>query len=116
MTRAGDRAPDARLSDATGAPVRLFDSVPRAAFHAAGARWRGIAGARLAAIGDAIRAYRIVASGGCGGDGALIDSDGQVHRIYGDGLILVRPDGYLGYTGPGGGAGGLRSYLGRFFG
>ena len=38
-----------------------------------------------------------------------------MHRIYGDGLILVRPDGYLGYTGPGGGAG-LHAYLGRFFG
>jgi len=30
-------------------------------------------------------------------------------------LILVRPDGYLGYTGASGGAG-LRSYLNRFFG
>ena len=61
-----------------------------------------------------MRVHRVVRPGAAG-DGALIDSEGQVHRIYGDGLILVRPDGYLGYTGPAGGAG-LPSYLSRFFG
>jgi hypothetical protein len=47
--------------------------------------------------------------------GALLDADGTVQRIYGEGLILVRPDGYVGYTGPSGGPG-LAGYLGRMFG
>jgi 2-polyprenyl-6-methoxyphenol hydroxylase-like FAD-dependent oxidoreductase len=113
VTRAGDRAPDARLSDAEGAPVRLFDLFR-------GPHWTLLAldGAALPAIGpqygDALRVQRIERPGS-GAPGALIDGDGQVLRIYGDGLILIRPDGYVGYTGPGGGPG-LRAYLRRFFG
>jgi 2-polyprenyl-6-methoxyphenol hydroxylase-like FAD-dependent oxidoreductase len=113
VTRAGDRAPDARLSDATGAPVRLFDL-----FRGPHFTLLALEGATLPALGsqfrDAVRVHRI-SRPGAAGNGTLIDCDGQVHRIYGEGLILVRPDGYLGYTGPGGGAG-LHSYLGRFFG
>ena len=45
----------------------------------------------------------------------MIDADGQAHRIYGDGLIVVRPDGYLGYAGPAGAAG-AQAWLARFFG
>ena len=45
---------------------------------------------------------------------ALVDKDGHAHRNYGDGLILVRPDGYLGYAAPD--ARGLDAYLARFFG
>jgi 2-polyprenyl-6-methoxyphenol hydroxylase-like FAD-dependent oxidoreductase len=113
VTRAGDRAPDARLTDATGEAVRLFDL-----FRGPHFTLLALDGAALPPLGsqyrNAIRAHRI-ARPGAGGVGALIDSEAQVHRIYGDGLILVRPDGYLGYTGAGGGAG-LQSYLGRFFG
>ena len=113
VTRAGDRAPDARLTDATGEAVRLFDL-----FRGPHFTLLALDGAALPPLGsqyrNAIRAHRI-ARPGAGGAGALIDSEEQVHRIYGDGLILVRPDGYLGYTGAGGGAG-LQSYLGRFFG
>jgi 2-polyprenyl-6-methoxyphenol hydroxylase-like FAD-dependent oxidoreductase len=113
VTRAGDRAPDARLSDAAGAAVRLFDlfrgphftllALDGAVVPAFGARY-----------GDALRVQRIVRPG-AEAPGALIDGEGQVHRTYGDGLILVRPDGYVGYTGPRGGAG-VSSYLRRFFG
>ena len=113
VTRAGDRAPDARLTDANGATVRLFDL-----FRGPHFTLLALDGAALPPLGsqyrNAIRAHRI-ARPGAGGEGALIDSEDQVHRIYGDGLILVRPDGYLGYTGVGGGAE-LQSYLGRFFG
>ena len=113
VTRAGDRAPDARVTDAAGASVRLFDL-----FRGPHFTLLALDGAALPALGsqygDAIRVHRVVRPGGAG-ESALVDSDGQVHRIYGDGLILVRPDGYLGYTGPGG-ALGFRSYLGRFFG
>jgi len=48
-------------------------------------------------------------------DSALIDVAGQAHRIYGSGVIVVRPDGYLGYAGPVG-SNGLHAYLDRFFG
>ena len=44
----------------------------------------------------------------------LLDNDGHAHRNYGDGLILVRPDGYLGYAAPD--ARGINTYLSRFFG
>ena len=63
---------------------------------------------------EAVRAYRIVRAGEGGREGELTDRDGHVHRNYGEGLILVRPDGYLGYTGPDGG--GVNAYLARFFG
>jgi 2-polyprenyl-6-methoxyphenol hydroxylase-like FAD-dependent oxidoreductase len=113
VTRAGDRAPDARLSDATGASVRLFDL-----FRGPHFTLLALGGAAVPALGsqyrNAVRVHRI-ARPGAAGEGGLIDGEGQIHRTYGEGLILVRPDGYLGYTGPAGGAG-LRSYLARFFG
>ena len=75
-------------------------------------------GGQLPAVGsqygDALRVQR-AGRRAAARAAALLDGEGQVHRLYGDGLILVRPDGYLGYTGPSGGAG-LHSYLGRFFG
>jgi hypothetical protein len=113
ITRAGDRAPDARLGDAAGSTVRLFDL-----FRGPHFTLLAFDGAALPGLGsqygDAVRVYR-VARPGAAGAGALIDMNGEAHRIYGDGLILVRPDGYVGYTGPDGGAG-LRPYLARFFG
>jgi 2-polyprenyl-6-methoxyphenol hydroxylase-like FAD-dependent oxidoreductase len=110
-TRAGDRAPDAPLADSSGAACRLFDLYRGPHFT-------------LLALGDAelpkldkrhadgVRAYRIVRPGQ-GGDG-LADKDGHVHRNYGHGLILVRPDGYLGYAAPDGS--GINTYLSRFYG
>ena len=113
ITRAGDRAPDAQLSDAAGATMRLFDL-----FRGPHFTLLAFDGAALPGLGsqygDAIRVYRVARPGAEGG-GAPIDMNGKAHRIYGEGLILVRPDGYVGYTGPDGGAG-LRSYLARFFG
>jgi hypothetical protein len=115
VTRAGDRAPDARLADAAGAPVRLFDLFR-------GPHWTLLifGGAEPPALMPqaqaAVRSFRVVRPGeGALRPGLLADPDGQAHRIYGDGLILVRPDGYVGYTAPGGGPG-LNQYLARFFG
>jgi len=112
VARAGDRAPDAPLVDEAGRPCRLFDC-----FRGPHFTLLALGGAALPELApkfaDAVRSYRIVSPGQGGG---MIDRDGHVRRNYGDGLILVRPDGYLGYAGPGGSAGDLNSYLARLFG
>jgi 2-polyprenyl-6-methoxyphenol hydroxylase-like FAD-dependent oxidoreductase len=114
VTRAGDRAPDAQLTDARGARTRLFD-----VFRGSHFTLLALGGAAPPAldekIGRAVRPHRVVPAGSPAGDGAtLIDTHGQAHRIYGDGLIVVRPDGYLGYAGPPGAAG-VHTWLARFF-
>jgi hypothetical protein len=113
VTRAGDRAPDARLTDADGKPVRLFDVLRGPHFTLLAIR------ADLPMVGslsgDALRIHRVVAPADAT-QGALTDTDGQIRRLYGEGVVLIRPDGYLGYTGPDGGTPGLRAYLGRCFG
>jgi 2-polyprenyl-6-methoxyphenol hydroxylase-like FAD-dependent oxidoreductase len=113
VTRAGDRAPDARLSRADGEPARLFDlfrgphftllAVGGADLPAFDLRWR-----------EAVQFYRVIGPNSAKRGGALVDVHGEVQRIYGDGLILVRPDGYIGFTGSSG-ASGLQNYLNRFF-
>jgi 2-polyprenyl-6-methoxyphenol hydroxylase-like FAD-dependent oxidoreductase len=113
ITRAGDRAPDAQLAAAAGAQVRLFDLFRGPHFTLLALGGAVLSGPALT-YGDAVRVYRI-ARPGAAGEGTLIDNHEQVHRTYGEGLVLVRPDGYLGYTGLGMGPG-LQSYLGRFFG
>ena len=114
VTRAGDRAPDAPLHDGRGATVRLFDK-----FRGPHFTLLALGGAEPPALdpglGDAVRTHRIATAGG-EGNGALVDVDGHAHRNYGDGLVLVRPDGYVGYTGPLRGARGLGPYLDQFFG
>jgi 2-polyprenyl-6-methoxyphenol hydroxylase-like FAD-dependent oxidoreductase len=114
VARAGDRAPDARLTDAAGAPVRLFDVFrgPHFTLLAFGGAQPPMLDRKHA---TAVRAHRVVLPDQSNDPDVLIDPGGEAHRIYGEGLILVRPDGYLGYAGPGG-ANGLARYLGRFFG
>ena len=111
VTRAGDRGPDAPLIDSWGAPRRLFDLYRGPHFTLL-----ALGGAALPKLdnryADAVRAYRIVRPGQ-GGE-ALLDREGHAHRNYGEGLILMRPDGYLGHAGPD--ARGLDAYLARFFG
>jgi hypothetical protein len=117
VTRAGDRAPDAPLLDASQAPLRLFDLFrgPHFTLLALGAAPLPSLGRRCA---EAMRTYRIVRAGegAPANDAVLVDQGGHAHRNYGEGLILIRPDGYLGYAGPCDGANGLNRYLGQFFG
>ena len=111
VTRAGDRAPDAPLFDSSRAPCRLFDL-----FRGPHFTLLALGGVELPKLdgryAGAVRAYRIIRPGQDAD--ALVDKDGYAHRNYGDGLILVRPDGYLGYAAPD--ARGLDAYLARFFG
>ena len=115
VTRAGDRAPDARLTDAAGAPVRLFDM-----FRGPHFSMLAFGGAQLPTLDprwrDAVRVQRVVRLGDAVNDGALLDGDGEAHRMYGDGIILVRPDCYLGYAGGIESGPGVATYLARFFG
>ena len=111
MARAGDRAPDAPLIDSSGAPLRLFDLYRGPHFTLL-----SLSGGELPKLdtryAGTVRAYRIVRPGQRGD--ALADNEGHAHLNYGEGLILVRPDGYLGYAAPD--ARGINTYLSRFYG
>lgn len=113
VTRAGDRAPDAPLLDAAGQPCRLFDM-----FRGPHFTLLALSGAELpkleAKCATVVRGWRVQRAGQGSGTGNLIDAEGHAHSAYGDGLVLVRPDGYLGYAGSDGH--GLGRYLDRFFG
>ncbi|SHK42102.1 2-polyprenyl-6-methoxyphenol hydroxylase [Pseudonocardia thermophila] len=85
----GDRAPDAPLRTADGAPVRLFEL------------FRGPHATTLA-FGVAAPAGPhswSIAPAGATVPGALVDVDGHAHRAYGAApgtVVEVRPDGYIG--------------------
>jgi 2-polyprenyl-6-methoxyphenol hydroxylase-like FAD-dependent oxidoreductase len=86
--KAGERAPDAPLREG-----RLFDVFRGPHFTLLGfgeehAETVARVGERY---GAAVRAYTV------GAAGDLVDSGGHARRAYGtDGLVLVRPDGYIG--------------------
>ncbi|GGP82280.1 FAD-dependent monooxygenase [Streptosporangium pseudovulgare] len=102
--RAGDRAPDAHcIESASDEHVRLFDL-----FH--GTHFTLLAfGPRPAPrVGEGrrgdVHTYRILPPGlpYGGSENALIDSAGEAHGLYGvdgDGLVLIRPDGYIALAG-----------------
>ncbi|WP_437552900.1 FAD-dependent oxidoreductase [Sorangium sp. So ce367] len=99
---AGDRAPDAPCHDAEGAPVRLFDVFrgPHFTLLAFGAA-QGDTVARVnARYGPAVHARAVVQPGEPAGRRALVDTDRHARAGYGvdgDALVLVRPDGYIGW-------------------
>ena len=94
--RAGDRAPDAVCVDRDGAPTRLFD------------RFRGTQFTLLAfggagtATSDAVRSVRVVDDRQAAGADDVVDVHGSARESYGmrsGGIVLVRPDGYVGLFG-----------------
>lgn len=115
--RAGDRAPDARCTDpATGASVRLFDLFRGPHFTLL------VFGPRPAPQVDASRSgevhtHRILTGSPSGDNGrALLDTTGEAHKLYGvdlDGLVLIRPDGYIALTGGTWDDRAVADYLGR---
>lgn len=100
--RAGDRAPDATLYDASDKQTCLFDTYrgphftaiaygPRAAHTLDRLDWPS-AGAQLKRV--------VIDATAAGADQTLCDADGTFQRIYGlteDTLLLIRPDGYIGH-------------------
>jgi len=86
--RAGERAPDAPLRDG-----RLFDVFrgPHFTLLGFGAGHAATVARVNERYGPAVRAYTV------GETGDLADTGGHARRAYGtDGLVLVRPDGYIG--------------------
>jgi hypothetical protein len=133
--RAGDRSPDGpAVRAAGGAPVRLFDLMQ-------GTRHTLLlfCGVRLGqddmrrraeVIQTATQAYPglidavVVVPGSAApsaeaaGAPVLLDPDGALHRAYAaeeETLLLVRPDGHVGYRSRPADAAKLRDYLGRIF-
>jgi 2-polyprenyl-6-methoxyphenol hydroxylase-like FAD-dependent oxidoreductase len=115
--RAGDRAPDAPCVDAAGRPVRLFDAFrgphwTLLAFgpnHADTVAWVG------ARFGGGVRAFRLLSASDRGGEHDLIDAGGHARAGYGlegNGLALIRPDGYVGLISRSGTCAQLEEYLG----
>ncbi|WP_223268017.1 FAD-dependent monooxygenase [Streptosporangium nondiastaticum] len=92
--RAGDRAPDAPCTDASGAPFSLFDAFRGPHFTLLDLTGsEAVGGPAAAAVADVewVRVYRV---GGPAPD--LVDVSGHAKAAYGTGLFLVRPDGYVG--------------------
>jgi 2-polyprenyl-6-methoxyphenol hydroxylase-like FAD-dependent oxidoreductase len=114
--RAGHRAPDAPLRDLSGAPFRLFDAFrgPHFTLLAVGIADLPRPDPRHSGV---VHVYRIARAKRSVEEGSqvLVDADGYAHNAYGDGVFLIRPDGYIGYVGPSGGTPGLSRYLARFF-
>jgi 2-polyprenyl-6-methoxyphenol hydroxylase-like FAD-dependent oxidoreductase len=114
--RAGDRMPDAQGRDQAGSPVRLFDLTrgPHWTLLAFG----GVAETELDTVsgrhGDLVHVHRAVRHGEQPRPDAFADAEDQLHRQFGaqDGfVVLIRPDGYVGYLGVDPSLDGVSNYL-----
>jgi hypothetical protein len=94
--RAGDRAPDALCVDRRGAPTRLFDKFR-------GTHFTLLAfGGAAAVSSDGVRSVRVVDDRESAGADDVVDVHGHARKSYGmrsNGIVLVRPDGYVGLFG-----------------
>jgi 2-polyprenyl-6-methoxyphenol hydroxylase-like FAD-dependent oxidoreductase len=130
--RAGDRAPDGTVRTSAGS-TSLFDIfnsqrsiVLVFADNLEGAeideRWKATDGVLSAGYRDVVDAYLVLREGTAGSAQAprpvLVDATGEVHHRYGavaGDLVLIRPDGYVGFRGPSGAPPALRRYLASLF-
>jgi hypothetical protein len=119
--RAGDRAPDAELRDENGKAHRLFELFrePRHVLLVfLGASAKEDAGGFFGSLGDFATFHRIVRGQTSSRAGDLRDISGTAHSIYGlmnGGIVLVRPDGYIGFRSDSLDSAPLRNYLKRIF-
>jgi 2-polyprenyl-6-methoxyphenol hydroxylase-like FAD-dependent oxidoreductase len=114
----GDRTPDAPGLTDDGKPVRLFDAFRGPQFTLL----RLFAGEGAVDIGDLgnVRVIDIVAADAKKHKGTagltFVDAFGHVSDAYGGGsgeLLLIRPDGYVGWAGQSDGMSDLYTYLGQ---
>lgn len=101
--RAGDRAPDAQCHDASGTRTRLFDLFrgPHFVLLTLGSGNTATAAEITERCSPSVRASSIAHHGSPTRAGNIVDTNGQVGRLYGfdptaELFVLVRPDGYLG--------------------
>ncbi|MGJ6968060.1 FAD-dependent oxidoreductase [Streptosporangium sp. G11] len=96
--------------DAVAGVGRLFDVLrgPHFTLLAVGTTHAALVKEVNAAYGPRVRAHAVLREDEPREPGDLLDVEGRIHRHYGRGLVLVRPDGYVGYHG---GEDGLEDYL-----
>jgi hypothetical protein len=117
--RAGDRAPDAPCFDDTGAPRRLFEVLRGTHFTllAFGAGNAEVVTSEQMKCSATVKVVPVRRPGEPAAPGAIVDAAGHARRAYGLGgasaLILVRPDGYIGYFGSPGSPARLHQFLSR---
>ena len=133
--RAGDRAPNAPVRTREGAePQPLFEifTSERSILLVLAAQqeaavverqWREIAALLAAGYQQMIEAYLVTEKEASGWEqeaGQILqDETGELHQRYEarqGGLVLVRPDGYIGFWGPFGATEALRGYVQALFG
>jgi 2-polyprenyl-6-methoxyphenol hydroxylase-like FAD-dependent oxidoreductase len=117
--RAGDRAPDAPELSGVDGERRLFDLFrgPHFTLLAFGEGWDDIVGQVHAGGKVELRTFKLLRAGAAPAPPALVDAGGHAWRIYGirqDALMLVRPDGYVGFVSEERSAAALLDYLAQF--
>ena len=126
--QAGDRAPDCELQIETARePLRLLDLLRKPAHHLL---FFADADADMAARSNALRveigrsyqgllnAFVVVREKQASFPDVLLDLDGIAHALYEaepGAILLIRPDGYIGFRGGARHAAALRDYLKRIF-
>jgi FAD binding domain len=116
--QAGDRAPDAPVLDESGNRLRLFDIFrgPQFVLLSLGAGSEGLT-SLAEQFPNTLKVCSMVATPAAESQGVrtVVDDGSHVADAYGgDGgaFVLVRPDGYIGWTGDRVSLEGARSYLG----
>ena len=126
--KAGDRAPDCELQQEIGQdPIRLLDLLRKPVHHLllfAGAdadtalELNSLLVEMKRDFGDLIDASIVIRGEQSGLLGVLFDSDGQIHQLYeaeSAAIVLIRPDGYIGFRGGARHAEALREHLSLIF-
>ncbi|MBV9105212.1 MAG: FAD-dependent monooxygenase [Verrucomicrobia bacterium] len=126
--QAGDRAPDCEFQlETVQEPLRLLDLLQKPAHHLL---FFADADADLAARSNALRveighnfpgfinAFVVIRGAHANFSSVLFDVDGAAHSLYEaepGAIVLIRPDGYIGFRGGAKHAGALREHLERIF-
>ena len=126
--RTGDRAPDGGVQMAEGSTslFDIFNSQRSIVLVFAGNQdsaeiarhWRDIESVISSGYESVVEAYLVTTQATAGSARALYDQTGQVHQRYAaaDGeVVLIRPDGYIGFRGPWTASAAFRGYLRSLF-